>query len=987
MNDSAQLYFVAPDLLALQVDAGSVELGLGLDPDVFTGERLAAETLFNSSNYAISSTSDQAFQVPVSLTGADVYLKTRTTDVAFLDKNRRFEADFLEWAQQYTVFIQLPDTAQLSVGDTYTIDFTDELETEIDDVENFVYVPEQFVSEAIHIVQLGYDPDDPKVGYLSAWLGQDAEGTEAPTPDHFREGLRFWIVDATTGQRVEDDSVVRLTTLALGASTDEDIRGGFQNYSRTDVYSLEFSDFDQPGSYYLEVEGVGRSFDFEIAEDTWERAFQVSMQGLYNQRSGTAIGGPYSETEYLRSFHPDDGVLVFPTDALTTTVNGQSVSVDELRLIDTSEGFDFRATNFREAFRTYTEPFDLDGNGTATDGELSPFIVPLANAWGGYKDAGDWDRRIQHLGGTRRHLELLELFPDYFEAVDLNIPDTTDSFPTIESLNAPNPSNGLPDLLDESLWNLDFFRRLQNSDGGVRGGIESARAPRPGETSWEESRTIFAYAADPWSSYIFAGVAARAARILESYNPDLAAEYRDRALLAMTWAEEEFSTDDTFNEVWQIRDERNLASLELYLLTEDTVWHDLFLETTVFAGEQCGPGQLCNDTFENQQHNQREAAALYARAPQELTDSTARLNATNAILRAAENSIAVQNGGPITIRGNPLNGTVAGTAFNQTKVNTAFAPLSPGQLATPQVDNLLHAYNLTGERRYLDAAVKGTHFSAGANPSNSVFTSGLVDAGLAQRDPINSFVIDARTTGQETPAGITAYGPLDSSFGFTQSQQALFGQETYPLPTQWPIYENYFDNYWNFQNTEFTIQQSIAPTAYAWGYLAASDSLVAPIATAPIPDQVAVDGSTFSLDVSTNFAAGDGTITDYFALDLPPGLSIDSSGVISGVLEPNASFLNPSSPGSRDYLVRVIATDNNGANTSQLFTFTVNNVAPVASDDFFTTGENSTVSGNVLTDSGIDLDGAPDSDPLVVLSNSNPPVWMYLSKRYWETEA
>ena len=39
----------------------------------------------------------------------------------------------------------------------------------------------------------------------------------------------------------------------------------------------------------------------------------------------------------------------------------------------------------------------------------------LADAWGGYMDAGDWDRRSQHLTATWEHLELLgsvsELLP------------------------------------------------------------------------------------------------------------------------------------------------------------------------------------------------------------------------------------------------------------------------------------------------------------------------------------------------------------------------------------------------------------------------------------------------------------------------------------------------------------------------------------------------------------------------------------------------
>ncbi len=36
------------------------------------------------------------------------------------------------------------------------------------------------------------------------------------------------------------------------------------------------------------------------------------------------------------------------------------------------------------------------------------------DAWGGYMDAGDWDRRSGHLRVGYLLMELLDLFPDYF---------------------------------------------------------------------------------------------------------------------------------------------------------------------------------------------------------------------------------------------------------------------------------------------------------------------------------------------------------------------------------------------------------------------------------------------------------------------------------------------------------------------------------------------------------------------------------------------
>ncbi|MGK7913472.1 MAG: glycoside hydrolase family 9 protein, partial [Synechococcus sp.] len=511
----------------------------------------------------------------------------------------------------------------------------------------------------------------------------------------------------------------------------------------------------------------------------------------------------------------DDGVLIFPTDSLTTTVNGRQVTVDAVQLIDANQGLNLGNQTFKKAFEDYVEPFDTNRNGSVTDSELAQYITPLDDAWGGRFDAGDWDRRAQHLLGTRQHLELLELFPDYFETVGLNIPQTNQSFASINDLSSARRSpNGLPDLLDEALWDVEFFSRLQNSDGGVRGGIESANHPRRGETSWNESQTVFAYAADPWSSYIYAGVAARTARVLERYDSNLANEYRDSSIRAMNWAETELPRNSKYN-VKEIRDERNLAALELYLLTRNSQWHDLFLDTTVFTKKE--------DSYKATTHDQRQAAFLYARAPQQLVDTSVRKNAIDAVLRAGDNSLAIQNGGVVKFANFQKQGTESGTAFKWTKSKSPWDPLTPGRLATPQVDSLLQAYVLTEDNKYLDGAVLGSQFSAGANPMNTVFTTGLVDAGIAHREPNNPYVINTRFSGQEAPAGITVYGPLDPNFGFYQQQRNLYGQNTYPRPNQFPAYENYHDNYWSFEHNEYTITQSIAPTAYTWGFLAASD--------------------------------------------------------------------------------------------------------------------------------------------------------------------
>ena len=96
-------------------------------------------------------------------------------------------------------------------------------------------------------------------------------------------------------------------------------------------------------------------------------------------------------------------------------------------------------------------------------------------------DAGDWDRRSQHLSVTYGLLELLRDVPrKHFRELRLTLPPD-------------EAGNGIPDLLDEALWNVAFYQRLQTDDGGVRGGIEQTGHPSFGQTSWQESLLAAAF--------------------------------------------------------------------------------------------------------------------------------------------------------------------------------------------------------------------------------------------------------------------------------------------------------------------------------------------------------------------------------------------------------------------------------------------------------------------------------------------------------------
>jgi endoglucanase len=79
----------------------------------------------------------------------------------------------------------------------------------------------------------------------------------------------------------------------------------------------------------------------------------------------------------------------------------------------------------------------------------------------GWYDAGDYNKYVVNSGITMGTLlSLYEDFPAYFDSLEINIPET---------------GNGIPDLLNEIVWNLRWMLTMQDpSDGGVYNKVTNA---------------------------------------------------------------------------------------------------------------------------------------------------------------------------------------------------------------------------------------------------------------------------------------------------------------------------------------------------------------------------------------------------------------------------------------------------------------------------------------------------------------------------------
>ncbi len=476
------------------------------------GEMLSTSVLSNRESIRMSSETDRNFSRGV-LT-KNIYRKSYPINKTHMSLKQAYPL-------RHDIFLEFD--RNLKNGNIYTIHLDDSLH--LSDSITFRFVEDKLRSEAIHLNLLGFAPDDKKKAYLSVWMG---EGGGC----HYEEEFHFNVIEAGTEQLVLNGKTSLKTS---GDGPEYTINGRGQNHNLTDVLVMDFSDLRKPGTYLIVVEGIGRSFYFDIDPKIWDHTAQLLMKGYLHQRSGMALGPPY--TDYLRplNMHPKAGLVVHkcnpdlffnPPKALP--VRGQKAVFERIKasvLWDTE----------------------------------------IPEAWGGWMDAGDFDQRMTHLWSVRRMVYLHDLNPAYFSTVKYNIPES---------------GNTIPDVLDEGAWGLDVFRRTQGvyEEGAVSWWVESMEHPHQGETSWTHSIPTALVPPTPKASLLYAATAAHLSQSLKNYDSEKSAEYLSSALAAMKWADAHPDAPDVFGRKSKTF-YQSLACAQLYRRTGDRVWHERFQRT------------------------------------------------------------------------------------------------------------------------------------------------------------------------------------------------------------------------------------------------------------------------------------------------------------------------------------------------------------------------------------------------------------------------
>lgn len=297
------------------------------------------------------------------------------------------------------------------------------------------------------------------------------------------------------------------------------------NRGATYIYDLDYSSFEPTSGNYGEhrvyVPGFGVSWPFQVDPAVRYIAAKNSVKGYMSQCWGLPLSSGSAGWNRPAQFR--DGK------------NGQQV---------------FESTK--------PGSWDVEGGyffGGVGGVSGMPALWRTTNSvtdwFGAYSDAGDWD--FHHYRHCASLYELLDMAYEFVPAsqrnVDYGFPKSSqtidkDLYGAIDSLG---------DAIHMVIWYLDPFRRHQHADGWVYAGCQYTDGPEDETTtpSWLSQNDMYLLAADHLSSFYYAWVAGKLARLLDEAGV---------TSLAATWLASAEAAYDWANDIWEDWDTNGISS-------------------------------------------------------------------------------------------------------------------------------------------------------------------------------------------------------------------------------------------------------------------------------------------------------------------------------------------------------------------------------------------------------------------------------------------
>jgi endoglucanase len=442
------------------------------------------------------------------------------------------------------------------------------------------------------------------------------------------------------------------STVAEGTTTP----AGVDEASGQNVHTIELTDTTTPGGYTLSADGE-TSYPFSIGGDIYDPLISDAMQFFYIQRSGIEIDGALVGEQYAR---PAGHLGVAP-------------------------------------------------NQGDTDVPCQPGVCDYRlDVRGGWYDAGDHGKYVVNGGIAVWHL--LSAFERTKNAASADPAAFADG-----TLRIPEAANGVPDILDEAGWELEFLLRMQVPAGEPLAGMAHHKIHDENWTGLplapeEDAELRELHPPSTAATLNLAAAAAQCARLFAPYDEAFADQCLTSARTAYdaalanpdVLADPNDGTGGGSYSDSDISDEFYWAAAELYLTTGEQGYLD------DLRGSPHHTGELFSPTGFNWPATAELGRLDLATVPNGLP-AAERDDVRASVVTGAEGYLDTLQGQAygLPLPGNPDNYF---WGSNSNVINNAIV------LAT--------AYDLTGEARFRDGALQGMDYIFGRNALNHSYVTG-----------------------------------------------------------------------------------------------------------------------------------------------------------------------------------------------------------------------------------------------------------------------
>ncbi|WP_297959627.1 glycoside hydrolase family 9 protein [uncultured Ruminococcus sp.] len=442
--------------------------------------------------------------------------------------------------------------------------------------------------------------------------------------------------------------------------------------SGDNVHIIDFTDFDEKGTYYLEDEDGNASREFDIdGSEKYSSLLYDSLNYFYQNRSGIEIEEDFISSGDAKSLARAAG---HPTDTAeieqTWGYSGSSGSID---------------------------------------------------VTGGWYDAGDHGKYVVNGG-----LSLWLMQNQYETALKYGFEDAyADS-----TMLIPENVNGAPDLLDEARWEMEWMLKMMVDSGKYEGMVyhkaHDEKWTALGIAPADDDMKRIVKPPTTAATLNLAACGAQAARLWKDYDSDFADECLAAAEKAFAAAKEHPDMYAPLDESigggaygdTDVEDEFCWAALELFITTGNEDYYDEATENKFFLDipKTLGGGESVDSVGSFDWGNTGALATLSAALNPDKFDKGDVEIVTEAIVSASDSYLSLEEN-----QGYGLPYGPSTLSYNDDDEGYLWGSNS---FVTDNSIIMAYAYLLTGDDTYLDGAIGGMDYILGRNPMDYSYVTG-----------------------------------------------------------------------------------------------------------------------------------------------------------------------------------------------------------------------------------------------------------------------